>query len=315
MCRSGGEERPCAHRTWPPARVCAPPSAADGVSTLRDGELTGSSRSEYGRRHGEINAAHEQRSHRPAARGFRRLSLTPFSLRGCALFRRAHSPFVRNLMARSRDHRWTVLRAGPLIFAAWGRVKVRTERRRRVDPVGVVDAALAAFRGHWAHHRGSGRGDLPHIHRTGRPSPTPLVHLPSARPSATGGAAPLGEPADERGRVGDRATDVNESKAIQRGTGTVTQVMRGTNDGTTSRVNLTVRLSTDDGASWPDSALLVPGTAGCSTTAAGASPSRLTLRRAHGRGRRGRRCRPRRGPGGGQDRRHNAGCGRGPPVR
>ncbi len=32
-------------------------------------------------------------------------------------------------------------------------------------------------------------------------------------------------------------------------------------------MNLTVRLSTDDGAGWPNSSLLVPGTAGYSTTA------------------------------------------------
>ena len=121
---------------------------------------------------------------------------------------------------------------------------------------------------------------------------------------------------------GSAGTNVNESKAIQRSTGAVTQDMRSNagatrydaqstdggvtfgamatnglpdpgcngdeisyllptagdpattatalfsnNDSTSARSNLTVRLSTDDGASWPNSALLVPGTAGYSTTA------------------------------------------------
>ena len=125
---------------------------------------------------------------------------------------------------------------------------------------------------------------------------------------------------------GSAGSNVNESKAIERGTGAVVQNMRSNSAGnrryatstdgagsfgamttaalidpacnadelsylrpsdldssgqplrtstalfsnpasTSSRVNLTVRMSTDDGASWPSAALLVPGTAGYSTMA------------------------------------------------
>jgi sialidase-1 len=126
---------------------------------------------------------------------------------------------------------------------------------------------------------------------------------------------------------GTAAVNVNESKAIERSTGTVTQDMRNNSGGarwwanssdggktfgtaaatslidpgcnadqisylkptdvnstshdplttatalfsnnpsTSSRSNLTVQLSTDDGATWPHAALLVSGTAGYSTEA------------------------------------------------
>ncbi len=60
-----------------------------------------------------------------------------------------------------------------------------------------------------------------------------------------------------------KPTDVSSTGAPL----TTATALFSNNASTSARVNLTVRLSTDDGAGWPNSSLLVPGTAGYSTTA------------------------------------------------
>lgn len=60
-----------------------------------------------------------------------------------------------------------------------------------------------------------------------------------------------------------KPTDVGTTHTPLR---TATAIYSGNNN-STSRINLTVQASTDDGASWPHSALLQGGTAGYSTTA------------------------------------------------
>ncbi|MFE0463530.1 exo-alpha-sialidase [Kitasatospora sp. NPDC058965] len=61
-----------------------------------------------------------------------------------------------------------------------------------------------------------------------------------------------------------KPTDVDPTTGDPQRTATA---LFSNNPSTSARANLTVRLSTDDGATWPNSALLVPGTAGYSTEA------------------------------------------------